>query len=303
MWENQQAPFPRQRNGQREGKSQIFESIMINMIFSFYKEIYVWSTILWLNHTLIVLHAVNIFFGLPYYLTMPGSRVSKTPAAPSAARVRANSFLTIPLEVRNEIYKHLFIFSHPIYIFQDYPSSGEIESFLPNIQFQRSSHHFSALLYMNRRISAEATAILYGGNAFQLMEVAVKQPEPQTPSLLRSFLDRIGLVNAGLLSYLCINFPAIEERIGEGNDSCQSAKRFRIPEDGVQQLQLLRKQCTGLRVLDMVYTGSGPIVTEAGVLQDILQEINTHLRAIPSLSKIVFRVIDRSLYPSTGSGI
>lgn len=213
---------------------------------------------------------------------MPGSK----PPKPAAV-----SFLILPLEIRNKIYKYILTIRHPIYIFRDSPNSGNIESFVPDISRRR--RYWTALLSVNRQISVEARAILFGGNQFQLMEVDTKQLEVQTPSLLRSFLECIGPVNAASLSCLYTTFPAIEEeRIGDGSGGSQSTRRIRFREDGLQKLQLLREQCSGLRVLDMVYTGSGVIATGAETTLEVLQEIDSHFRAIPSLSRIVIRVLD-----------
>lgn len=226
---------------------------------------------------------------------MPYSESFQPTAAPSSHRCKTNTFLALPLEIRNKIYKHLLGVSLPIYIFRDSPDTDDIESFTHDIPRRR--RHWTALLYVNRQIYIEARAILYGGNQFELMEIDAKQPEVRFPSLLSSFLERIGPVNAGSLSSLCMTFPAIEEQIEYGMGGGQPKKRIKIREDGLQKLQLLRKECTGLRVIDMIYKGSGVIGTGAEATQEVLQEINTYLRAIPSLSRIVITVLDRTLRP------
>lgn len=169
------------------------------------------------------------------------------------------------------------------------------------LDISRRRRSWTALLCVNRQVYIEARAILYGENQFELLEIDPKQPEARIPSFLRSFLECIGPVNAASLSSLCMTFPAIEEQIGYGVGSSQPTRRIRIREDGLQKLQLLQKECTGLRVIDMIYKGSGVIDTGAEAIQEVLQEINSHLRAIPSLSRIVITVLDRTLRPSAGA--
>lgn len=222
---------------------------------------------------------------------MPGSVSAKPQTAPSSAQYRTKTFLSLPLEIRNKIYNHLLTILHPIYIFQDRPNSSNIESFVPEIS-QRTGF-WTVLLYVNRQISVEARAILYGENQFQLMELDTKHLEAHTPSLLKSFLEYIGHVNAASLSYLCIKFPAIEENSG----GFQSTRRIRIRKDGLQKLLLLRSACTGLRILEMVFTG-GLVGTGAESVREVLQEIDMHFQAFPSLSRIIIRILDRTLYPS-----
>lgn len=121
--------------------------------------------------------------------------------------------------------------------------------------------------------------------------------------LLSSFLGCIGSANAGSLSYLCMNFPAIERIDKEDEQGDQSMKRIRIKHDGLQKLQVLRKECTGLRVLEtLVYSDliGDTVTTTTGVevLQGILEEINEYFRSIPSLRSIIVRIVDGSLHSS-----
>lgn len=94
------------------------------------------------------------------------------------------------------------------------------------------------------------------------------------PSLLESFLGCIGPVNAGLLSHLCINFPATERieggKEGEGEQSDSGDHEIRLQEESVHTLHLLQKHCTGLRTLEMLLYSSQHSYSSALVQEDQL---------------------------------
>lgn len=131
-------------------------------------------------------------------------------------------------------------------------------------------------------------------------------------SLLESFLKCIGPVNAGLLSHLCINFPATETieggKKGEGEQSYSGDHEIRLREASVHNLQLLQKHCTGLRTLEtLLYGGqhshSSALVQEDQLMKnkfirEVLWDINVRFRAIASLNRIIVRVYSGSPAPS-----
>lgn len=208
---------------------------------------------------------------------MPGPSSEKT----------APDFLSLPIETRNNIYERLLAVPHPLYIFQD--PGCPVEAFAPE-----KPNRWLALLYTNRQISDEARAILYGMNYFTLEDVQTRQ---RGGGLLKSFLHCIGPVNSGLLSQLCINFPATEWIEGQSG-------KIRIREDSLQSLQLLQKGCTGLKTLETLIYGqnaSGLIKEDqnnAMFVREVLMEIGAQFRAIASLNKIIVRVCNGSPAPS-----
>lgn len=200
---------------------------------------------------------------------------------------RSVSFLSLPIETRNNVYKRVLAMPHPLYLFQDV--GGPVETFAPD-----KPYRWSALLYTNQQISNEAKAFLYGTNNFVLQEVETIQ---QQGTLLKSFLNCIGPVNAGLLSHLCINFPATEKVEGQSGE-------IRIREDGLQGLQLLQNECTNLKTLEiLIYERhANDLIKEdqnnTNFAREVLSEIQAHLRTITPLNKIIVRVCSGNPAPS-----
>lgn len=119
-----------------------------------------------------------------------GSRPEE--ASSQTAGSTAIPFFSLPLEVRNGVYSRVLIIPHPVFLFQD--TGSRIETFAPDKPLR-----WLALLYIDRQMHIEATAILYRLNVFNFVDATRKQAE-----LLQNFTSCIGSVNAGLLSYLCI---------------------------------------------------------------------------------------------------
>lgn len=126
---------------------------------------------------------------------------------------------------------------HSLFLFQD-TGSRVIQTFAPE-----KPSRWLALLYTNRQIHDEATAVLYGFNDFTFMDTTQHQG-----SLLESFFDCIGSVNAGLLSRLCINFPVAESAKGQ-------LGTVMLRTDDSHGLKLLQKKCTNLTTLETLVYG------------------------------------------------
>ncbi|PYI07523.1 hypothetical protein BO78DRAFT_90593 [Aspergillus sclerotiicarbonarius CBS 121057] len=196
------------------------------------------------------------------------------------------SFLSLPIEIHNNIYERVLAIPHPLHVFQD--PGCPVEVFAP-----AKPYAWLALIYINRQISAEARAILYGANQFTFQEIETVQ---RPVSLLESFLDCIGPVNAGFLSHLSINFPATE-RI----DACPGEIRLR--DDSLRRLRRLQKSCTGLKTLEALVYGrtSSSLVKEDQIenkfVREVLFNINAHLRGIVALNNMIVRVYSGSVAP------
>ena len=128
----------------------------------------------------------------------------------------------------------------------------------------------------------------YSSNRFALVD-ATKQDDS-----LQVFLDRIGSANASSLSYLTMGFPAVE-RISE------EPGKARLHEEGLTSLALLRERCTGLTTLQaMVRSEQSSGLSKENqddlpFIRDALSQIDTHMRAIPSLRNILVRIYGVSL--------
>ncbi|KAK2756387.1 hypothetical protein FQN54_005279 [Arachnomyces sp. PD_36] len=203
-------------------------------------------------------------------------------SAPSASI----GFLSLPVELRDIIYKQVLILLRPVYLFQD--RGGPLGSFIPGKPSQ-----WRALLYVSRQISDEARVVLYSSNQFNIQEVPTKYDQGR---VLRSFLDCIGPTNTRLLSRLCVNFPATEKVEGQEG-------KIRLREDALQWLQLLQRECPNLKTLEtLVYSNdSSELIEERDstqLVRDVLLGIDGQFRAIASLDRIIVRVTSGTPSPS-----
>ncbi|OOQ91418.1 hypothetical protein PEBR_00585 [Penicillium brasilianum] len=186
--------------------------------------------------------------------------------------------LALPLEVRYDIFERVLAVPEPLHIFQD--PGCPLEVFIPN-----KPYVWLALLRTSRQISYEARAVLYGANRFTIEEVELAS---YRSNILKSFIKSIGSVNAGLLNHLRITFPAAERIDGLSG-------KIRLREDTLQNLQLLRNECTGLKALEtLVYGKSSRYLTEddsnnTQFARDILGRIDAELRSIIALNTIIVR--------------
>lgn len=186
-------------------------------------------------------------------------------------------FLHLPCEIRNSIYKRVLAVAHPIFLFQD-TGSQVVETFAPD-----RPKRWLALLYTNRQIHIEASAVLYGSNQFYLEDSTRHQVE-----LLQSFLACIGSVKAGLLSHLCINLPVaetIEDQPG----------KVMLREDGLQSLKLLQEKCSNLTTLEtLVHDRNSRGLVKVNhenwqLVRERLSRIDAELKVISSLHKVIVR--------------
>jgi hypothetical protein len=209
-------------------------------------------------------------------------RISLEPSGSTAVGIFA-----LPVEIRHQIFKLVLAVPDSLYLFQD-PGSP-LESFMPS-----KPRAWLALLYTSRRVSYEARSVLYGANRFTLEEVEIAN---YRSNILKSFINGIGSVNAGFLSKLRISFPATE-RVDDQQGE------IRLREDTLQNLQLLRNECTGLRTLEALIYGKGCryLITEdqdnPHFAHDVLVKIDSEFRKIASLNTIIVRFCSGSPAPS-----
>jgi hypothetical protein len=188
-------------------------------------------------------------------------------------------FFRLPIEIRFIIYKQVLVIPRALVVFQNYGCPVRCHP-------RKKPRRWLALLYTNRQISEEASAVLYGANCFSVADL----PSPRHDGgVLKSFLNRIGSVNSALLSRLCMDFPWTERPDGPSG-------KIKIMGDSMQRLQLLQKKCSNLKILEMVMQGrhSRILVNENSddihFAQELLLEIDAQLKEIASLNKIVLEV-------------
>jgi hypothetical protein len=118
-------------------------------------------------------------------------------------------------------------------------------------------------------------------NCFRLIDNTQQQS-----SLLQSFLDTIGQLNASYLSHLCVEFPVTERVNGE-------AGSVGLREDSQQKLELSRVKCAKLSTLVMIVHSKNCDIfrrTEKD-LQEALLLIDAQFKTMPSLDRILVRVV------------
>lgn len=129
---------------------------------------------------------------------------------------------------------------------------------------------------------------MYSSNRFTLVDAT------QQDDLLQSFLNSIGSANASSLSYLTMGFPVVE-RVNE------ESGRARLGEESLRSLALLQKRCSGLTTLQAMIQSqnSSGLSTEnqesLSFIEDAFLQIDTRVRAIPSLGSFFVRVYGPTL--------
>ncbi|KAL3471632.1 hypothetical protein BJX99DRAFT_21127 [Aspergillus californicus] len=125
------------------------------------------------------------------------------------------SFLSLPSELRNEIYIYLLVRREPLD-----PWNGDHE-LVPN------------LLSTNSTILHEARSLLYGDNRFDLTRSTWE------PERLFRFFDTIGFVNSSHIRCIRIDFPGLRDLEDD----------ISLEEDSLRILEKIQSHCTNLKTL------------------------------------------------------
>ncbi|KAJ6105287.1 hypothetical protein N7523_010097 [Penicillium sp. IBT 18751x] len=172
------------------------------------------------------------------------------------------SFLSLPAELRNEIYKYLFVRREPID-----PWNGDHELELN-------------LLYTNSAILHEARSLLYGHNCFDLTWEPCRIPE---------FLVTIGFINASHLQCIRIDFP--ELRYLEDDE-------VSLTEDSFSFLEKIQSRCTNLKKLITAADSTNAMeyrlysFDSPRLCDKALALVGARFRAIPSLQEVVIEIYE-----------
>lgn len=171
------------------------------------------------------------------------------------------SFLSLPAELRNEIYSYLLIRREPIN-----PWNGDHELH-PNI------------LFTNTAILHEARALLYGHNCFDLT---------WEHGHISEFLDAIGFINASHLQCIRINFPTLGDLEDEVN----------LEEGSLHVLEKIQSQCTNIKKLITDSESTNTMEVQLDLFDSpticarALAMIAARFGAISSLQEIVVEVYE-----------
>ncbi|KAI1193029.1 hypothetical protein F5X97DRAFT_328988 [Nemania serpens] len=194
-------------------------------------------------------------------------------------------FLSLPPEIRNQVYEVILVPPHPVRLV-DITDHGTIQVFGASWSWKRST----VLLRVNRQIRVEATAILFGRNQFTIGS--------DCPEALFYFLTCIGPVNASLITHLRVNFPSVDDV-----DCVPGQLTLRNPD--VRDMQLIQRICTGLATLGLlIHCGNARIFTRTNVdhcrvVKEYFPQVDTLLKAIPSLGKVVISTHGINVQQST----
>lgn len=207
---------------------------------------------------------------------------------PSSQSTKSVPFglLSLSRALRDKIYRQVLVVAHPIYLFQE-SESQPVETFAPD----RPSR-WLAVMYTNRQVHDEASALFYGSNLFSFVETT-----PYQVGLIQCFLNGIGSENASLLSRLCINFPSAE----------RTQEKMVLTEDGARTLALLQEKCTSLRTLEILVYGKSYAImiaegcNESQALRNVLSQIDMRLKSITSLTRVTVRFCEGAPSPTVTS--
>lgn len=153
------------------------------------------------------------------------------------------SFLDLPAEIRNQIYRLAFV-------------SEEKLDFAHPCNFSRSS----SLLQTCRQVHEEGRSILYSENTFYFQRRKKEQAVPWSTNVyeigykdIRFFLRSIGLANVSLLRRLIIMFedaqPSMNTHLKDADE-----RRFTNDDDLMDTLRVLGDH-TMLKTLDLCFQG------------------------------------------------
>lgn len=134
-----------------------------------------------------------------------------------------SSFLSLPSELRNKIYELVLCDQHCIYPWRD----GE--KHVPSVE----------ILYTNKLIYKEASFLLYRQNRFSFAEVDT--------SLLGTFIDQIGSINAGFIRHLIIEFPRVDTK--DPRSEVPLGDFVALHEGTATMFAAIQSHCTTLRTI------------------------------------------------------
>jgi hypothetical protein len=174
------------------------------------------------------------------------------------------TFLSLPAELRNEIYTYLLVRREPID-----PWIGDHE-LAPN------------LLSTNSTILHETRSLLYGHNRFDLTRLTWMS------ELVSQFFDTIGFVNASHLQCIRIDFPELRDL---GDD-------ISLEEDSLQVLEKIQSHCTNLKTLIMSSESTSTMENRLDsfdsptICAKALALVAAHFKKISSLQIIIVEVYE-----------
>jgi hypothetical protein len=188
-------------------------------------------------------------------------RFSQPPSATSKAEKEAAiGFMTLPPELRNRVYRLLFV------------TKASIDSWTPS-NFCRTS----ALLRTCRQINKEGASILYGENHFRFVRIHLMRAQYWANSTeigykdFRRFLTDIGPVNVSYLRIITICFedarPSTTPHL-----HCNEDRRYLRDEHLLECLRILAKH-SQINIIKLAFEGRRSLMVGDERFIDILGRI------------------------------
>jgi hypothetical protein len=208
----------------------------------------------------------------------------------------STNFLSLPLEIRHQIYEHILIFPTQImswHLPRNTHSHGLCEwtfsGWSTGLDHEEDTTKFGSLtpglLRTNKQIYHEAAGVLYGRNVFELYRDGLQS--------MKKFFELIGCTNASSIRHLRIEFPYINSlKAGEIN----------LEDNGIKILELIKTKCTQLRTLTTELYST--IDMEEHLAEDTpetataaLEMVNCYFKTLFPLVKIILEVPTASKLP------
>ena len=180
------------------------------------------------------------------------------------------NFLSLPSEIRNNIYEQLLLLQEPI-VCPTCPWLGhsQLRALTPG------------LLLANKTVHREASSVLYGQNRFNFTMC--------TSEHVASFLEQIGRNNAHYIWYICVDFPEFR---------CLDLHDVTIGDDSIRILAKIQSECNKLGTLTTSLHSTNAMELELDALDSpkivaqAIALVDARFRAISSLQEIIVEVYE-----------
>lgn len=197
-------------------------------------------------------------------LTRNGSQL--TNQQPTIAETPAG-FLSLPSELRNEIYELILLCQEPID---------------PSDKYNRRQQQLTPGLFRaNKAVHGEASSLFYSRNRFDFTNA--------TPKEVSLFIEQIGSSSSGCIRHILIDFPQF---LNLGSDDVT------LVEDSVSILAIIQSGCANLSTLTTSIDSTDAMESRLDdldnhkVATEVLSLVDSRFKAISSLQQIILEVYE-----------
>ncbi|KAI0145202.1 hypothetical protein GGR57DRAFT_306651 [Xylariaceae sp. FL1272] len=222
---------------------------------------------------------MSVIHGSNQGLTGPLSSVKYQTAANSKV-----SFLTLPAELRCEVYSLILLRERPIDPWLTlFPGDTKLELGL-------------GLLRVSKVVNSEACSLFYKRNCFDFSS--------ESPENISSFLAHIGVHNASSIRHIITQFPMFQ--IGnDGKAELEDDGKVKLRQDSMNTLAIIQASCTSLSTLTISALSLEEQLFRLGdhkLATETLQLVDTRIRGISSLREIIAMVFEESMVSNSKPG-